>query len=389
MTVSWGRNKQQTMLTRTTFLFFPTQGRDPNMTFVQTPIGLENVITNETIILESCHSSCLSTVFNDGSLFNQSLIPSLWELSGNTFYHLVRQCSRIQTNIVECHEDLVSDNSHRIWIGLTNRLFELSQLHRERVWDFASQLTIMFDFAAVLSLPSVSIKMDHLRSFLSNLELCFATILQFSSFLETSGGLSASSDKTSLSSSPSRLILNGKRQQSVESSLIAVLNHFSGELHSLLHSLSTAPDIRLMSKYGSSPTVRLTLNSIGSIASALMSMKRHIACLFSSRSSDWSDFFGFILKQSVAPLSARLHFCRVFSELTKTFDQLFGPHACTGHPINLINEVLLLSECFTLVKSRIKESKDFVSSMYPNSVIRLYSSKEDIYRFFLITIRHC
>lgn len=336
------------------------------MTFVTSSIGLDTFVNNTSVplILQSQlqdhpHIITLFERLIPKINFSSSvdLIHSLWNFSQDSFYRLMRRCVLIQTTLSECHVDLLSDNSHRTWMGLTGRLFELSQMQRERVWEFASQLSVLMNWMSMLVLPSISIRASSFEAFISALELFSAALPQFLSFL----GTPYEESFLNLDDATSNYIPTAHEHILSESLLASVLNQFAIQVRSLQRLLANSPEVYLLSQtnFFCSPTVRITTTLLNAVSTTLSSMQDQIRCLKSSL-INWEKFiFHISTTQCGVPFSVRHYFCESLSRFISVSMELMNLN--DGREVFFIDGESLLSDCILNAESTIKASSDYVS----------------------------
>lgn len=335
------------------------------MTFITSPVGLWNISGINSIIFQlptdkdsAPISSYLTQFFPSIDSSSFSLIPELWDFSQDTFHRLMRRCVQLQSSLGSCHADLLADNSYRTWLGLTGRLFELSQKQRERVWDFGNQLCILMDMMAVLSVPSVPIQTRAFESILSSIDLCGGIVSQFVSFLGTPYQEPLLNNETETGELLHHLT-SVDAQKTSEASLYSLLNNFSNNIRALQHSLLIAPEVRLMSRNCSnSPnkSVRVTVPLIDSILSVFTTLEHQSGTL---SSDGWSGFCLYVIGTSGVPISIRHHLCDSLTSIRHLLSSHFDPHR-DDSIVHINSAELRADECVRSARSVFAESTDLV-----------------------------
>lgn len=337
------------------------------MTFVMTSVGLQNNLSY------NCDPSILRSSLRNrpGLIIDWELlevIPSLWKFSQSIFYRAMRRCVQVQKSLPDSHADLLSDNSHRTWAGLTNRLFDITQLQRERVWTFSSKVADMVDLVEILSLPSITVAFHKLESLLTATELCLGAACQFSSFLGTTYEqplLSSNTGKAPFSEH----LTSVQHQTSSETSLMSILDQFLVQFRNLQKLIAMAPEFRVIKRQLSSPVMmtRLSVHLLRSIVSIITSMQHRVESFCGS----WKQFFEVVLKQSGVPYSARCFFGQSLSSFLKIGDVFTDmENSSRAKDVTYLDFSAELTQCSIDVRDAFKKSRDLVGNRRNYSILQ-------------------
>lgn len=308
------------------------------MKFVTTSVGLEtpfcNANTRPSILLpcKQIHPY-LSQISSISLKQLLSAIPSIWDSSCSSFYRLMRRCVQIQSSVHECHPDLSCDYSHSTWTGLTGRLFELSQMQAERLWNFSIDFSIMMDLMAVLSSPANRVDSEKLRAFLVSVEDCHSVACQCLSILGTSceqGVVIAAEMEVSGEPAPAT------QQQPFFALLQAVVLN----LRSLQRTLMNAPEIRTLLFGKQSSVTRLTvqlqtaiMDAVGWPAGSRTEGRSSVDCL----ESQWKPMLSLLMSQHGIPYSVRLNLHAALTNLLTATHEITLTHEAPIPPMESLS----------------------------------------------------